>query len=325
MSIPKLAGLKGGQKPLDNKKELNQVGDKPAGLKSFGTKELPKFKSKLIADAKAENEEKEQATEKVEEKPGSKINKLKKEVKQIQEESKKQSEKEANEEVQTNEELEAIEATVETVKEQEEVKEEVKASKAEEVVEEKKGKRTRKSKTEQPAVTAAKENQDVEKVTDFNTAAQVIFSSFADPEWDTHEEEISSKLNEIVISSDMNSATLKLAISDVDHLRSEIWLEHNQYKNMYIDLSCEKPDGLIERVKKLNMQGDNESARKCNAIYACENYMKNGSKINLFELLETARRRYFFLKSVMDSLDFKSNSLITMSETLKNESRTLNV
>lgn len=325
MSIPKLMGLKGAQKPLDNKKELIQIGEtkekeeelKPLGGKPFGSKPgLPKFKSKISSEEKS-NEEKKEVVEKTPSKTFGKIGQLKKEVQQIQEKSKKESEEAQDELEEDSNSIEKAEES--SIPEQE--KEEV-VEKKEEV----KSKRGRKSKLGQSSDNnTARVETNANEMTDFNDAANVIFSSFADPNWDKHEEEIANKLSEIIINSDMNSATLKSALGDIDHLRSEIWLEHDEYKNMYINLSCEKPEGLIERVKKLNMQGDNESARKSNAIHACENYVRDGAKINLFELLEATRKRYFFLKSVMDSLDFKANCLITMSETLKNETRTLNI
>lgn len=155
---------------------------------------------------------------------------------------------------------------------------------------------------------------------DYAEAMVSIKSNFVDQEWETFREEIITQLNEINISSDMTPSALKETIANLSALKESIWVQYNDTKTAFEKLTAKEPEGLIERIKKLNASGSNSEERKINSILAVMNYKDGaGRNINLFELLDETRERYNFLKSVMDSTQYKTNVLITMLGSLKLE------
>lgn len=151
-------------------------------------------------------------------------------------------------------------------------------------------------------------------------AMESISSPFVDAEWEAYKEEVQSDLDNIEIDDDMNPATLKATVSKLSRLRSKVWNNYQGMKSQYEALSTKEPEGLIERVKKINLSGNNDLERKKAGVEACMNYLdKSGRNINLYEVLDETRSRYNFLKTVMDSIEYKRSVLVTMNGALKIE------
>lgn len=151
-------------------------------------------------------------------------------------------------------------------------------------------------------------------------AIESITSPFVDEEWEQFKESVQSDLNAIVIQDDMNPATLKSAIYKLTALRDSVWTTFQGTKSLYENLSSKEPEGLIERIKKVNLGGNNDLERKKVGVEACMRHKdKEGNLINLYEVLDETRSRYNFLKSVMDSIEYKRSVLVTMNGALKME------
>lgn len=210
---------------------------------------------------------------------------------------------------------------------QEEIKEEAKVTtKKEEVKETKKKSASKKKTTTKSKDTSDEKSSNIEPVEipateiDYSEAMVSIKSNFIDPEWEAFREEVIKQLNEINISSDMTPSALKETISNLSAVRESIWVQYNDTKTSFEKLTAKEPEGLIERIKKLNASGSNAEERKINSILAVMNYKDGaGRNINLFELLDETRERYNFLKSVMESSQYKTNVLVTMLGSLKLE------
>lgn len=142
-------------------------------------------------------------------------------------------------------------------------------------------------------------------------------------EWEKLEREIQEELDEIVVEEDMNPGSLKVALNHLDDLKSKIRHHLFQAREAYIRLSSEKPEGIIERIKRINLgTGNNDMERRKAGIIACMCYNPDKEKdgtINLYDILDETRYRYFFLDSVDKSIRHKSDLLITMSSSLKLE------
>jgi hypothetical protein len=154
----------------------------------------------------------------------------------------------------------------------------------------------------------------------FEEAINAIRSGFIDEAWETFKEENIKKLNEIVITDDMTTSMIKSTLSELSLLKDSIWTVFNANKTIFENLTAKEPEGLIERVKKINSKGANPEERKLNATFAVMNYKdENGNKVNLYELLDEMRERYNFTKSLMDGITYKNSVLITMLGSLKLE------
>ncbi|PTY92992.1 hypothetical protein [Heyndrickxia sporothermodurans] len=155
-------------------------------------------------------------------------------------------------------------------------------------------------------------------------AVQSITSPFVDEEWEEFKNEVQDELSAIVISDDMNPGTLKVVISELSILREKVWFSYQEQKTLYERLSSKEPEGLIERVKRVNLgKGNNDMERKKAGIMACMQYSTDAGEINLFEVLDETRTRYNFLKSVIDSIKYKTDVLITLNGALKLENQHL--
>lgn len=156
---------------------------------------------------------------------------------------------------------------------------------------------------------------------DFKTMEDAICNTFNDPEWEKLKEELTEANNKIIIETDMNATTLKATVSDLSKLRNKILSPFYKYQTNFQNLVSDKPEGILERVKRLNSKGSNDYERRRSGIIACMQYEMNGQLINLYELLEQTRERYNFLKSIMESIEYKTKALITMNSAILMEQK----
>lgn len=208
------------------------------------------------------------------------------------------------------------ETNTEETKETEVKEEEIKTTEKETISEEKnvvveKPKRTRKKKTEETNT----EISDIEipkSEMSFSEIVTEINSTFIDEEWENFKKEVSEKIQNISITSTMSQATIKTTICELDDLREHIAETYYETKTLYDSLTAKEPEGLIERIKKITYKGNNSEERKMNSLMAVMKYKSNEGKIiNLFEVADEAKKRYMFLKRIMDSIIFKKEILIT--------------
>lgn len=167
-------------------------------------------------------------------------------------------------------------------------------------------------------VVEAKNNSTVS----FSEALNEFASFSGDADWIEYKNDIEKAYEAIEITSDINSAMLVGIINQLSNLRDRIWNQHQYYKNQYDQLSSKEPEGVIERFKRINVNesANNDMARKKAGIAACMNYKTdNGETINLYDLLDEVRARYYFLNAIMSNIEFKKNLLITISSALKIE------
>lgn len=309
-----------------NKEKVNPFAKTSVVAETTSSEIKPNPFAKKNPFLKNKTVEKEEPKEEVkQEKPSEEVPKKKvvskKEESIKKEEANPKEENKSEEEVKTKEEAKADEEpkTEDTTKVEEEKP----------VVEKKetKKKTTRRKKTE---VVEKQETVSVSKIIpveiprteiDYAEAIQAIQSEFVDENWLVFRQDIENKINSIKIEPDINSVTLTQALAELDAVRQEIWIQFIDIKTLYDQLTSEKPEGLIERIKRLNSNGSNDAERRQSGIYAVMNHKDpNGNTINLYELLDETRARYNFLQTCMDIIKFKSSSLITVNGALKIES-----
>lgn len=208
----------------------------------------------------------------------------------------------------------------------EEIREEVKEEAKAEPKKEESKKKTAASRSKKKTTATKKEEEDIEPTdiptttVSYNEAIQTITSPFVDEEWEEYKAEVQKELSEIVISDDMNPGTLKVVISELSILREKVWFSYQEQKTLYERLSSKDPEGLIERVKRINLgSGNNDMERKRAGVLACMKFNTESGDINLYEVLDETRSRYNFLKAVIDSIKYKTDVLITLNGALKLE------
>lgn len=214
---------------------------------------------------------------------------------------------------------------VEVVKVAEEAVKEAKQEQEVEVKPEKKKRTSSRKKKEDKDDSNIKETVNVEVKNyssegSFAECVDAVSSQFIDEEWITLKDQLSQKTVEIAIGSDMTKAQIHDLLSQLASLRDSIFVMHNDAKTLYDSLTA-KDDGLIDRVKRLNAKGTNSEERKVSGTLAAMSYVsqKGGFQVNLYEVLDEARQRYNFLKSTMETIEYKKSVLLTMLSSLKME------
>jgi hypothetical protein len=313
------------KKPLPFKKELA----KPA------EEEVKQEKSTAEEEAKQE-EVKEVAKEevKIENAPKSEKRAEKEQVNTKAKDKPKEAPKQAEKAPKEEKEAEPAEATEEEVIEKaEETKEAEKEEKKEPAKKPESKTTTKVNSKKKPAAKtnnkkkAEEKTNDVVDITDIPTtnmsfaeAISQITSPFVDEEWEEFKKEVQDELSAIVITDDLNPGTLKITISELSILREKIWFSYQEIKTLFESLSSKDPEGLIERIKRVNLgAGNNDMERRKAGVMACMNYPTDAGEINLYEVLDETRSRFNFLKSVLDSIQYKTDVLITMNGALKLE------
>ena len=151
-------------------------------------------------------------------------------------------------------------------------------------------------------------------------AIKTIDNAYVDEEWEKYRASLIEESDNILIEADMTEGALKKTIAQLNTLREKVWIAFNDIKHYYTTLSNKDVEGIIERIKYANYEGSNEIARKKAGVLAVMNYKdEHGNKINYYEIYDETKKRYIFLKSMMDTIQFKSDSLITMSASIKLE------
>lgn len=211
----------------------------------------------------------------------------------------------------------------EEVKEEtkEETKEEEKAEKSQEEEENrkedpapKKTQRSRKSKKEEP-------KQEIEMPTttikDYEKIIQEMESPFTDANWEKEMKDVEEEAYSLVIPEGCTADQAIELISKIDYLKTKYMARRVEFEQNYFKYAAKEPEGLIERIKKISATGSNEQERKMNGVIAVMNFKMKNDNLNLYEVAEEAKKRYDFYKMIINLLDFKHSSLMTITGLLK--------
>lgn len=153
--------------------------------------------------------------------------------------------------------------------------------------------------------------------------------TFNDAEWEEEKEELARRDQSILFPEEMDAAQMRTVISQLVELKGLLQERTAFYNAQLLNLSNDKPEGLIERIKRINAKGSNEDERKRNAILACEHYelfVKEENRkvvVNLYEALALIREKVIFYRTLHESIDFKQRLINNMSTAIRADIATL--
>jgi hypothetical protein len=134
--------------------------------------------------------------------------------------------------------------------------------------------------------------------------------------WQKIKEDLSIKINEIIIPPDINPGTAKPLIAKLDALYTEVMLLYPEIKSFDDNISQ-----LLNNTMKLAAaEGKNPDERAANAIKEATNYVLDGEPIDLFEAKQVSSQRLVFITSLIKIIEGKHGRLITTSGLMKIES-----
>ena len=156
------------------------------------------------------------------------------------------------------------------------------------------------------------------KVASLDEAASVL-NIETDEEFEKFREDITKKVNNIYITSDINPTSVAIAVEAIDTLMVDVMEWHWRMKAIYDNLTNDK-DGKLTVVRNLNKKGANPDERARNSYLALKNFkLKNNTVIDLLDTVYSIRYKYNFVQAVLDRLKMKKDLLVTMTAKLKME------
>lgn len=305
LNKPKLNGIK---KPtikmpkLEPKKEIIKPAEAAKPVEEVNTE--PEFKEIVFMQDEETKEEVEEKAEIKEEQQSFDDFKTLEETESKEEEIKTESAEETEpENVEENPE------TTEEIAEEQETKEEKTKKKTR--------KRTTKAKKEESAV--------VETISETGIGSNDLefiessISEIINPTTQAWEEEkviVNSKMDEIMIDSDMTSADMDEILAKLSHLENDVRQRLDEISPLYFNVK-----DLIDYIETTAGTGSTATERKAAGKVICTRYVKEpgAAPVNLYTLFNFQRARYDFYKSKMEQIKNENGRLITLSAVKKIE------
>lgn len=196
-----------------------------------------------------------------------------------------------------------------------------------EVVEEKPKRKTRKTKTTKAVTGSGTEatsnkfvlNYDImgEKMS-YDDITSSVRDYYLDNGWQEIEDEINTRLSEMIIAPDMNSATLLELLANIDMLNTDVQMQIRRDKQ-FMDSVTNKEFGVATGIKLQNAVGTNEQERRRSGFVALTQVPVGDKKVNYLYGIAVATMRLSFLENVSKQLDYKRQMCITVAGNLKIE------
>ena len=209
----------------------------------------------------------------------------------------------------------------------EEVKEAAKEKLEEEVQKEvvveekpkaKKSSKKSKAKKEEPKVEEQPQEQLPQMSLEDSIEAMADTVNITTEDWEEAKQEIEDKLKALTIDPDMNPATMKHLIGDLDDLMTEL-----RFRLVDIEGQVEFINAQVDYIRSTNSKGSNAEERKANAFLALTNFKKNPDDeevINLIQYQIFMNNKLNFLNKSIETVRDRRQLLITFNSCMKIES-----
>ena len=196
------------------------------------------------------------------------------------------------------------------------------ATQKEAVVEEKpkakKSSRKSKAKKEEPKVEEQPQEQLPQMSLEDSIEAMADTVNITTEDWEEAKQEIEDKLKALTIDPDMNPATMKHLIGDLDDLMTEL-----RFRLVDIEGQVEFINAQVDYIRSTNSKGSNAEERKANAFLALTNFKKNPDDeevINLIQYQIFMNNKLNFLNKSIETVRDRRQLLITFNSCMKIES-----
>lgn len=135
--------------------------------------------------------------------------------------------------------------------------------------------------------------------------------------WEEAKQEIQDKLKVLTIDPDMNPATTRMLIGELDNVMTEL-----RFLKTDLDTKVKALNEQIEYIRLSNSKGSNPEARKASGYEALMNHKRNPNDtevINLVQVQVFMNGKLNFLNEAIETVKDKRQLLITFSSMLKIE------
>ena len=182
----------------------------------------------------------------------------------------------------------------------------------------KKSSKKSKAKKEEPKVEEEIQEQLPQMSLEDSIEAMADTVNISTPDWEEAKQEIEDKLKALTIDPDMNPATMKHLIGDLDDLMTEL-----RFRLVDIEGQVEFINAQVDYIRSTNSKGSNAEERKANAFLALTNFKKNPDDeevINLIQYQIFMNNKLNFLNKSIETVRDRRQLLITFNSCMKIES-----
>ena len=182
----------------------------------------------------------------------------------------------------------------------------------------KKSSKKSKAKKEEPNVEEEPQEQLPQMSLEDSIDAMADTVNITTEDWEEAKQEIEDKLKALTIDPDMNPATMKHLIGDLDDLMTEL-----RFRLVDIEGQVEFINAQVDYIRSTNSKGSNAEERKANAFLALTNFKKNPDDtevINLIQYQIFMNNKLNFLNKSIETVRDRRQLLITFNSCMKIES-----
>lgn len=211
-----------------------------------------------------------------------------------------------------------IEEENQKLEEQDAIEEPVVEEVKEEKPKAKKSSKKSKAKKEEPKVEEEPQEQLPQMSLEDSIEAMADTVNITTEDWEEAKQEIEDKLKALTIDPDMNPATMKHLIGDLDDLMTEL-----RFRLVDIEGQVEFINAQVDYIRSTNSKGSNAEERKANAFLALTNFKKNPDDtevINLIQYQIFMNNKLNFLNKSIETVRDRRQLLITFNSCMKIES-----
>ena len=182
----------------------------------------------------------------------------------------------------------------------------------------KKSSKKSKAKKEEPKIEEEPQEQLPQMSLEDSIDAMADTVNITTEDWEEAKQEIEDKLKSLTIDPDMNPATMKHLIGDLDDLMTEL-----RFRLVDIEGQVEFINAQVDYIRSTNSKGSNAEERKANAFLALTNFKKNPDDtevINLIQYQIFMNNKLNFLNKSIETVRDRRQLLITFNSCMKIES-----
>lgn len=182
----------------------------------------------------------------------------------------------------------------------------------------KKSSKKSKAKKEEPKVEEQPQEQLPQMSLEDSIEAMADTVNITTEDWEEAKQEIEDKLKALTIDPDMNPATMKHLIGDLDDLMTEL-----RFRLVDIEGQVEFINAQVDYIRSTNSKGSNAEERKANAFLALTNFKKNPDDLEVINLIQYQifmNNKLNFLNKSIETVRDRRQLLITFNSCMKIES-----
>ena len=150
----------------------------------------------------------------------------------------------------------------------------------------------------------------------FKTNLELLRQKYVHQEFEQFEQDLLKRLEEIKITSDLNTGTIKVRLAEIASLRFDI-LKHRVDVKMLLQSPLDKEHGDVYASAKMRAKGSNETERKVSYFSYLKSYPIKDKSVDIPFITTVLDMYNILFDAVLIELKVKQDLLVTYTGNLK--------